>query len=316
MEIARATLDAPSTRCTYRLHHLTDLHDGSPDHAEAELDERIAEIAADPHALWVGGGDYGDLIVPGDPRFQADGVAEDWADHMARIPDYYLERLERRLRPIADKCVGLAAGNHEATIGKRYHRGVAAELAMRLGKPTMYLGDRGWSIITFRLGSSTGRKLTVSVYTYHGWSAGRLKGRKAIQAERDLGAWNADVLLLGHDHQPYADPWWTEEPYPTKNGWRIRQRPRVVVNGGSWTYGQKPPTSSAVKELWRPSNAPGQSWVEGKNFRPQPPECPIVEVHLDFGNGANEDRGAKGRPAGVSFGIRRHANPHYVGATG
>lgn len=310
MEIARSKIKVGTNRTTYRLHHLTDLHDGSPDHAEAELDERIREIADDPQALWVGGGDYGDLILPGDRRFTPGVVADDYRDAMARIPDYFLERMEQRLKPIAGKCVGLAAGNHEATIGKNYHRGVAAELAMRLGCPTMYLGDRGWSILTFETG---GRRLALSVYTYHGWSAGRLKGRKAIQAERDIGAWNADVLLLGHDHQPYADIWWTEEPYSTKNGYRIRQRPRAVINGGSWTYGQKPPTSDALKVQWRPSNAPGQSWAEGKNFRPQPPESPVLELHLDFGNGAIKERGNKGRPSGIAFEIRRFARTRHLG---
>lgn len=309
MELTQAEVSCSSTRETFSLHHLTDLHDGSPDHAQTELDERIKEISEDPKALWVGGGDYGDLILPGDKRFTPGVVSSEYREYMARIPDYFLERLEDRLAPIADKCVGLAAGNHEATIGKNYHRGVAAELAKRLGVVQHYLGDRGWTVLQFRKDKCM---MPVSIYTYHGWSAGRLKGRKALQAERDIGAWNADVLLLGHDHQPYADVWWTEEVYHGRSGYRLRQRPRAVMNGGSWTYGQKPPSSKEEKLGWRASSAPGQSWVEGKNFRPQPPSNPKILIHVDFGHSKNGAH-LEGRPASIAFEIRYLAETHYVG---
>lgn len=301
MELTHTHVKGTSVRETFSIHHLTDLHDGSPDHDTKGLDQRISEIASDPKALWIGGGDYGDLILPGDKRFTPGVVADDWRESMARIPDFYLERLTDRLGPIADKCIGLAVGNHESTIGKNYHRGVGAELAMRLGIPDKYLGDRGWSVIQFE---NHDRRLTMTCYAYHGWSAGRLKGRKALQAERDLGAWNADALFLGHDHQPYADVWWTEEPYHTKNGYRLRQRPRAVINGGSWTFGQKPPASETEKKAWKPSNAPGQSWVEGKNFRPQPPCSPVLLVHVDFGSHA--------RASSLGFETRMIANTHHV----
>lgn len=311
MEIATSRLSCKQNRETWTLHPLTDLHDGSPDHAKAELDERIAQIAADPRALWIGGGDYGDLILPNDPRFTGGVVDEDYKAHLARIPDYFLERMTERLWPIRDKCVGLAVGNHEATIGKYYHRGVGAELAMRLGCPEKYLGDRGWAIMQFSYG---GRRMTLKAYQYHGWSAGRLKGRKALQAERDLGGWNANIFCLGHDHQPYQDIWYTEDAYASKNGWQIKQIPRAVLNGGSWTYGQKIPTPEDEKKGWTASTAPGQSWAEGKNFRPQPPANPVVLMHLDFGNGRNDQTGAKGRPMSYALETRLLGSTFHLGA--
>lgn len=308
MELAHTKVTCSKQSETFTIHHLTDLHDGSPDHAKEALDNRISMIANDPNALWIGGGDYGDLILPTDKRFTPGVVADEWMDAMARIPDFYLERLTERLAPIADKCIGLVSGNHEATIGKNYHRGVAAELAMRLGIPTKYLGDRGWSIVTFERNES---RVPLRCYSYHGWSAGRLKGRKALQAERDLGAWNADAFFLGHDHQPYSDIWYTEETYGTKSGYMLRQRPRCVLNGGSWTFGQKHPSTETEKRAWRPSTAPGQSWLEGKNFRPQPPCSPVLLVHLFFGGGSKGN--SKTRRAGFDFETRMLASTHYVG---
>lgn len=312
MQIAVSNIECGAHKETWTLHHLTDLHDGAVDHARAELDERIREIADDPTALWIGGGDYGDLIVPGDPRFTGDVVEDEWRDVVHRIPDFYLERLTERLAPIADKCVGLASGNHEQVIGNRYHRGVAAELAARLGRPHVYLGVRGWAYIRF---GRAGKRLPVKAFVYHGWSAGRLKGRKALQAERDLGAWNADVFMLGHDHQPYADLWYTEDVADgggSSQGPRLRQRPRAVINGGSWTYGRRPPHRV---DPAHPSQTPNEMWVEGRNFRPQAPGGPRLLIHLDFGSGQKPDRKAgSGVPAHFTLEVRQHAAPVEYGA--
>lgn len=300
MELVETTIRAKSVRETWELHQLTDTHIDDPDHADKELRERIAHIAENPRALWIGGGDYGSLILPNDPRFSTPS-----SDPVHRLPDVYLERCEELFAPIREKCVGLATGNHEDTIGKHYHRGVGAELAMRLGRPEMYIGTRGWAILKFKLGT---RHLTIRAFQYHGWSSGRLKGRKAIQAERDIGAWRADALFLGHDHQPYADIFWAQEPYDTKNGYKLRTKPVAVINGGAWTYGQRAPTSAATKLARSASDWPNESWAETKNFRPQPPECPILEIHLDFG--AGRDKHHLGRPSGFEFEIRRRAGTY------
>ena len=313
MEVYEKRVDVGgSITATYELHHLTDTHVDDVDHAKDLLDERIRHIADSPNALWIGGGDYASLIVPGDKRFGSGGhLKGEWAEHMSRLPDYYLDRCEETFGPIANKCAGLVAGNHEATIGKNYHRGMVAELASRLGDPSLYLGDRGWSALMFQSGT---RRLALNVFSYHGWSGGRLKGRKMIQAERDLGAWDADVFLLGHDHQPVAHMWWTQRIRKTKRGWQTINTPRAHLNGGSWGYGQKPPSSDADKLEWKKAaKAPGQSWVEGKNYRPEAPDNPYLEIHLDYGHGAGAKAVSEYRPAGFDLEIRWRGNRHYLG---
>lgn len=306
MELAVTDRDCATNRSTWTIHHLTDLHIDDHDFAERELRARIAEIAADPQAVWLGGGDYASLILPGDPRFATPSDAS-----VHRLPDVYLERMEEYLAPIADKCIGLGTGNHERTIGTRYHRGVGAELAMRLGIPDKYLGERGWALINFTYFS---KRFTFRCYQYHGWSAGRLKGRKALQAERDLGAWNADAFFLGHDHQPYEDVFWTQEPYhASRAGWKLRTKPRAVINGGSWTYGQRDPASAEEKRARKASEWPNESWTESKNFRPQAPASPVLLVHVDFGNSREDKIGAKGRPMGYDLETRTLASTVYAG---
>lgn len=299
----------------YELHHLTDLHRDDPDHAREALDERVRHIRDTPNAVWIGGGDYGSLILPGDKRFGSGGhLKGEWAEHMSRLPDYYLDVCTELLEPIADKCAALCGGNHEATIGKNYHRGVVAELASRLGDPALYLGDRGWCSLQFEKGAKSQSTLSLSVFQFHGWSAGRLKGRKLIQAERDLGSWDADVFCLGHDHQPLAHIFWTQKLRKTKRGYQTVNIPRAVLNGGSWGYGQKPPSSTAEKELWKQaSKAPGQSWLEGKNFRPEAPDNPYLILHLDYGHGQMPKQNYVGRPSGIDLEVRWRGNRHYLG---
>lgn len=312
MELAETRVECSAVHETWSLHPLTDTHIDAPDYAREALEERVQQIADDPKALWIGGGDYWSLIVHGDRRFSG-SVAPDYRDYIARHPDRCLETGLELFAPIADKCVGLAVGNHEAVVGKHYHRGLGAELAMRLGIPDKYLGDRGWAIIVFALNKS---KVPLRVYQYHGWSFGRLQGRKLIQAERDLGAWRADVFCLGHDHQPLAEIFHYEEVYGTKTGYKTRVRPVAYMNGGSWCYGQKPPSAKEDKLKWQVSDMPEQSWAEGKNFRPQMPSNPFCLIHLDFGHGKDAKKHDKGRPAGFDLEVRRRGDVWYpAGAT-
>ena len=307
MQVAQTDVRQESPQQTWTLHHLTDLHVDAKDHAEHELAERIREIKNDPHALWVGGGDYGDLILPGDKRagsgWHPDAIIE-------RLPDWYVERVCDTLAPIASKCIGFGIGNHESTVMQKWHRGIGAEVADRLGIMDKYLGWRGWCIVTFRYGQRESQSL--KVYQYHGWSTGRLGGRKLIQAERDIGAWDADVLCLGHDHQPNISVWHTEMAYYASRGpskWKLRTRPRCVMNGGSWTYGGLPPADYAGK---RPMEVPNEMWVEGRNFRPQPPVSPRLRIHSDMGHAVN-GRGVGYRPMGFDFTAEMPGNRLYYG---
>ena len=119
---------------------------------------------------------------------------------------------------------------------------------------------------------------------------------------------------MGHDHQPMVHPFWTQKLRKTKRGYLTVNVPRVVLNGGSWGYGQKPPSSDDTKLAWaKASKVPGQSWIEGKNYRPEAPDNPYLVLHIDFGNPSEVDTNRKGRPAGIDLEPRWRANRHYLG---
>lgn len=297
MRIAVTDIPRSTVTGSYRYHYLTDLHVGARDHAGDKLAERIKEIADDDNALWGGGGDFGDFILPGDKRFVPD-ILDEEARHFAhRLPDLYVDRLKKLFEPIIDKCLFLGAGNHETVIGERFHRGIVPELASKLGRPELYTGYRGWAVARFKYGNEnrSGSGVPVRFFHYHGWSGGRLKGRKALQAERDLGAWDADVICLGHDHQSYSDIWLTEELYHSsrEGKYLIRHRPRVVINGGAWVGGQTDVHAPLTHEDAAYADTPG--WATRKNFRPERIGGPVLTINVDAGSGT--------RPAGATYSV-------------
>jgi len=141
----------------------------------------------------------------------------------------------------------------------------------------------------------------LKVYWHHGWSAGRSKSRKVLHEERDLGARGAHVHLVGHDHQPWINTWYEEDIYFASRNrkWKIRHMPVCFMNGGSWQYGQEPPVKG--KAARKASEVPNDSWVESKNYRPEPPRSPVLHVLADFGAGADKASSFDGRPQGFDF---------------
>jgi hypothetical protein len=293
--------EQPSMRHEWRFHHLTDCHLDNLSHAAEAFDARLKEIADDPYALWSGGGDYADLILPGDKRWRAGGQEGEWRDHQDRIPDLYIERVCEKFAPIKDKCVSLGVGNHETAVGEQFHRAVVGEVAAKLGITDRYVGYQGWAVMQFRIGS---RLQSVKLYQYHGWSGGRLKGRKALQAERDIGSWDADIIALGHDHQPYGDVWYTDGlAYATKSGEYLpRRRARCVVNGGAWLSNDFLDEPLRADRGW---DAPNISWSEKKNYRPEGVGGPVVRMMIDMGRAASD---GPGRPTGLEFLIEKRSS--------
>jgi hypothetical protein len=297
----------PAVRHEWRWHYLTDTHIDHPDHAAAALAARVKEIQDDPFALWSGGGDYADLILPGDKRWSPGQQKDEWLENLGRIPDLYIERVCDVFSPIKDKCVSFGIGNHEDSVARQYHRAVAGEVAAKLGIARAYVGYQGWSAMQFAM-QRANRTQTVKLYQYHGWSGGRMKGRKALQAERDLGAWDADIIALGHDHQPYGDVWYTDGLVHSSrtDEWKVKRRARAVINGGAW-LGASAEKYEAPLDPAEPWKARNTGWAEKKNYRPESAGGPIVRIRVDLGNSTNGGKNA-GRPQSVDFVIEKRSS--------
>ena len=60
----------------FKLYPLGDIHAGTIYCNEAKIQKQVLEIQRDPFALWVGMGDYADLVLEKDWRFEDHNIAE------------------------------------------------------------------------------------------------------------------------------------------------------------------------------------------------------------------------------------------------
>ena len=266
-----------------RLHHLTDLHCGRPDFAEDELRERIELIRLDSQSRWTFGGDAGELIRHNDRRYLPSSIAPRYrqaTDLRAATREHVFELLE----PIKGKCWGWCDGNHERHYDREYGGVFGVEACCDLGIENRYLGYRGFIKVQVETGSRKAN-LPVLIDIQHGWQQGRLKGAPLVQAERELGTTEADVVLRGHNHQPGG---WVFQTLGVSGGGKgqIVTRQRSLVNGGSWTHGFL--ERGAVNKA-KLSEIEVDLWTETKGYRSEPVGGPVLVLRFLQGHSTTAD---------------------------
>ena len=199
----------------WTLYPLGDIHLGAATCDEKLLAHDIQAIADDPRGLWVGMGDMCDWINQSDPRFNV-GCLADWLVNKHSLADLAgaeRERFVQMVEPIAGKCIGLLAGNHETAIQKHYERAIYNEIVTNV-KTTggfepdraLALGYHGWLQLAFYHGpDKKGGSHVLRVSLHHGFTGGRLAGGKALAMQRWLWSHDADLVLMGHSHNIDTD---------------------------------------------------------------------------------------------------------------
>jgi predicted phosphodiesterase len=186
----------------YTLFPFSDLHIGNEGCDEAAIREAIAQVAADPHALWVDLGDGCEFINRHDKRFDVETLP-DW---LWNRPDLAMAETERRVslfKGIADKCVGLVAGNHEAKLLEYAENDVYRRFAKDIGAEGRCLGPCGFLRLIFRAAGAKedDSAWVVTLFLTHGFWGGRFLSSTALNLERLAGQVECDLLLSGHDHK-------------------------------------------------------------------------------------------------------------------
>ncbi len=204
VEIAVKSLDEPMS-----IWGIGDIHLLNRGCWEAGLDANLKRIADDPHAYWVGLGDYADLISYRDRRFDPGSMEERDAKAIAQEHgDLAIDRAYDKLMPVADKCLGLLEGNHEHTYGVKMERRIVSRLVKRINEElTRRRGKRPWNVpylgySAFRdvVFMKRGREVRFRLCLHHGAGAAQTKGGKLNRLDRFMQYFDADLYLMGHVH--------------------------------------------------------------------------------------------------------------------
>jgi len=196
----------------YNLIPIGDIHLGAAACDEQLLDTVVQRIADDDHAVWVGMGDYCEFINLRDPRFNMATLA-DWVGRaeLVDLAGAQVDRFVAKVRPIASKCLGLIAGNHEAALHKHYERDVYSNIVTRVKRDggfeadhSLALGVYGWLSLLFYRSEKRTRGTAIRINVHHGFTGGKLAGAKALNMQKWIWTHASDLVIHGHSHNTSA----------------------------------------------------------------------------------------------------------------
>lgn len=211
MNLITHKIDYHSRNDEYRLYHLTDLHIGARSCDEKLLRQHIRQIIDDPQAIVTLGGDSVDAIARKHDKRARESTLAKWCWGRDDVLEAQIEYLcgEFLLPELCQKIVAVTGGNHEDAPdmhqGAGVYRQIVKHVAQAKGVPyqQLALGYNGFVQLRFRRVASTGRAgsgWNLTLYISHGYGGGKLAGGHALELERMLGRFEADIVLMGHRH--------------------------------------------------------------------------------------------------------------------
>lgn len=212
MRIIDKVIKVTSRSNVFSIHPLGDLHIGARGCAERHLRKRVGEIAQDPKAYAIGGGDWLDAILPNDskrfdfdclPDWMFEGEAETVRERMKDVLTQQRKRLKQILSPIpSERWLGAIEGNHEFAISKYHNRSVHHGLCADMG--IEHLTDQALVRLRFQWDN---RAITLILYIRHGYGGGRTRGAEANKVGKMIDEWEiADIAFTGHTHTFRIEP--------------------------------------------------------------------------------------------------------------
>jgi len=178
-----------------RVYFIGDTHLGVVNCAEGKIKEAVKTIKADKDAYWIGMGDYCDFVVPGDPRFDLNQIAE-WVDKTDIVRSQANKAIEL-LAPIKDKNLCMLMGNHEYKYMVHSNNNVQAWITDGLGAK-----NAGYSCflkLVYERENSAEHHSYIGALTHGGSCASTESGKRTA-----LGKWMmhnvASFYAMGHVH--------------------------------------------------------------------------------------------------------------------
>lgn len=208
-----------------------DIHYGAPLHASETFEKYLKHWRSLGKSAWfIGMGDYTDLASTserGKIRDLHESSIETLEQRGSRaITDELIEKLEF----MRGRIIGLAEGNHYSVLGSGMT--TTQYMCERLG--CKYLGVMAFVRLTF---NDNGARRALELCLHHGRGSGRRSG-SCFNALEDLAKGHeADIYLMGHDHNLGAKP--EQRVFMAPDG-SIQSRQVYFIRTGSFLKGFEP----------------------------------------------------------------------------
>ena len=195
----------------FRLWHFTDLHVGARGCDEALLKRHIKMAVEDPFAIVTLGGDLIDAINRKGDKRHLESTLAPWLWGKDDVLQAQLDYLREEFLTAAfcRKVIAVVSGNHEGAPDQFQGAGLYRQIVKHVAQhkdvpgPSIALGYRGFVNLSFRRYNSTGTSgngWNMHLFLSHGYGGGKLAGGHALELERMLGRYEADLVLMGHRH--------------------------------------------------------------------------------------------------------------------
>ena len=221
--------DFPTDWPHANVYTLADLHIGDAHCDESEVLARVKAVQDDPYGLCVLNGDLMNTALK-------TSVSDVYGEILS--PMQQISHLVTMLRPIADKIIGVTAGNHENRVYKSDGIDVTRLVCRELGIEEKYAPEG--VLIFLRFGTKAnpqhvkeGRnpRQWYTIYATHGSGGGRKEGAKAIRLADMAAIVDADVYIHSHTHLPMV----MKQSFfrADSSNCTAKQVPKLFVNTGA-----------------------------------------------------------------------------------
>lgn len=195
METLKIHKPYTKVRPVRRIYFLGDMHLGVVGCAENKIKDAVRTVKEDEDALWVGMGDYADFVVPSDPRWDLNQIA-DWVDK-TDIARSQVDKTIELLSPIKEKNLCMLMGNHEYKYMTHTTNNVQKWITEGLG--TTNAGYSCFLNLVFDRENSAEHHGFIGCMTHGGSCASTESGKRTA-----LGKWMlhnvANFYAYGHVH--------------------------------------------------------------------------------------------------------------------
>lgn len=236
-----------------------DVHFGAPLHCASEWRRFCDRNRNRQDCVFLGMGDYTDLVSGserGRIRMGKEGLHE---STIATIEDLYRNTTDSLLDTISfmkGRCIGLLEGNHYGNFGD----GTTTTQRMSQVLGAKYLGVISVVRLNFIFGGTS--KYCIDILAHHGKGGGQLAGTPFNQVGKMAEIAEADIYLMGHDHNRGCVT--GQRIFPVydsrKNDLVMRERKVLYGRTGSFLKGYEPGRVSYIADkALKPANL---GWIE------------------------------------------------------